>query len=44
MCAKIRKLSAEVGRIKHLEKEIQNFLEQAEIAEELARRATGGGL
>ena len=35
---------AEVGPIKYLEKEIQNFLEQAEIAEELARRATGGGL
>ncbi|MFN6107206.1 MAG: hypothetical protein ACK5EA_22505, partial [Planctomycetaceae bacterium] len=35
---------AEAGRIKHLEKEIQNFLEQAEIAEELARRAAGGGL
>ena len=35
---------AEAGRIKHLEKEIQNFLEQAEIAEELARRAAAGGL
>jgi hypothetical protein len=35
---------AKAGRIKHLEKEIQNFLEQAEIAEELARRAAGGGL
>lgn len=32
---------SEAGRIKHLRKEIQNFTEQAEIAEELARRAAG---
>ena len=35
---------ADAGRIKHLEKEIQNFLEQAEIVEELARLTIGGNL
>ena len=35
---------ADAGRIKHLEKEIQNCLEQAEIVEELARLTIGGNL
>lgn len=34
---------AEAARIRHLEKEIQNFTEQAAIAEDLARKAAGGG-
>jgi hypothetical protein len=34
---------AEAGRTRHLEKEIQNFTQQAEICEELAQRKAAGG-
>ena len=34
---------ADVGRTRHLQKEIENFTQQAEICEELAQRKAGGG-
>ena len=34
---------AEAGRTRHLQKEIENFTQQAEISEELARRKSAGG-
>lgn len=34
---------AEAGRTQHLQKEIDNFTQQAEILEELARRKAAGG-
>ncbi len=34
---------ADAGRTRHLQKEIDNFTQQAEICEELARRMTVGG-
>lgn len=34
---------AEAGRTRHLQKEIDNFTQQAEILEELARRKAAGG-
>lgn len=34
---------ADAGRTRHLQKEIDNFTQQAEICEELARRKTAGG-
>jgi hypothetical protein len=35
--------AAEAGRTRHLQKEIDNFTQQAEILEELARRKAAGG-
>jgi hypothetical protein len=32
-----------VGRTRHLQKEIENFTQQAEICEELAHRKAAGG-
>jgi len=34
---------ADVGRTRHLQKEIENFTQQAEICEELAHRKAAGG-
>lgn len=34
---------ADAGRTRHLQKEIDNFTQQAEICEELAQRKTAGG-
>ena len=34
---------ADAGRTRHLQKEIDNFTQQAEICEELARRKATGG-
>lgn len=34
---------ADAGRTRHLQKEIDNFTQQAEICEELAQRRTTGG-
>jgi hypothetical protein len=34
---------ADAGRTRHLQKEIDNFTQQAEICEELARRKVAGG-
>lgn len=34
---------ADAGRTRHLQKEIDNFTQQAEICEELARRKAAGG-
>jgi hypothetical protein len=34
---------ADSGRTRHLQKEIENFIQQAEICEELAQRKTAGG-
>ena len=34
---------ADAGRTRHLHKEIENFMQQAEICEELARRKAIGG-
>ncbi len=34
---------ADVGRTRHLQKEIENFTQQAEICEELAQRKAAGG-
>jgi hypothetical protein len=34
---------ADAGRTRHLQKEIDNFTQQAAICEELARRKTAGG-
>ena len=34
---------ADAGRTRHLQKEIDNFTQQAEICDELARRKTAGG-
>jgi hypothetical protein len=34
---------ANVGRTRHLQKEIDNFIQQAEICEELAQRKAAGG-
>ncbi len=34
---------ADVGRTRHLQKEIDNFTQQAEICEELAQRKAAGG-
>ncbi len=34
---------ADAGRTRHLQKEIENFTQQAEICEELAQRKTAGG-
>lgn len=34
---------ADAGRTRHLQKEMENFTQQAEILEELAQRKTAGG-
>jgi hypothetical protein len=34
---------ADAGRTRHLQKEIENFTQQAEICEDLAQRKAGGG-
>jgi hypothetical protein len=34
---------ADTGRTRHLQKEIDNFVQQAEICEELAQRKAAGG-
>lgn len=34
---------ADAGRTRHLQKEIENFTQQAEICEELAQRKAAGG-
>jgi len=34
---------ADAGRTRHLQKEIENFTQQAEICEELAQRIAAGG-
>ena|SRR5579871_1883193 len=34
---------ADAGRTRHLQKEIENFTQQAEICEELAQRKSAGG-
>ena len=36
-------MKADAGRTRHLQREIDNFIQQAEICEELARRKAAGG-